>query len=158
MNDLLLLRHFWVAFVAVTFVNACILQRRSRPRVQERPELATGYRSLVRGYLFFGNLPWLVMGAGIELGGVPTVFSYLRPRDAPPFVQVWFAVIVGLWLLGFYWLFARHGAEFLIEHPGLLQGNISNPTWIRLGYCAMVAISLLAFGYLYTIDVPQVIR
>src|SRR4051794_3875528 len=101
MKEPLFLRHFWVMFVVVTTWNAFALQRRSRRAVETRPELAAGYRRLVRGYLFFGNLPWLVMGLGIELGGVPTMFSYFRPRDGNPFVLAWFAVVIGLWLLGF---------------------------------------------------------
>ena len=78
------------------------------------------------------------MGIGIELGDVPSMFSYFRPRDGNPFVLAWFCVVIMLWILGFYWLFARRGAEFLIEHPGLLRGNPKNPAMIRAVYCLAV--------------------
>src|SRR5688572_11682314 len=99
--------HAWLMFVAVTIANALILKYRSRRYIRERPELAEGYNRLFRGVLFWGNLPWILMAIGIEFGGVPSFFSYFRPRDGNPFVMAWFAVVIALWLLGFYWLFAR---------------------------------------------------
>ena len=74
-------RHGWLMFVAVTCLNALILKLRSRYYVRERRELAAGYTKLLWGVLFWGNLPWLVMGVGIELGGLPSIFSYFRPRE-----------------------------------------------------------------------------
>ena len=58
-------------FVAVTVANALILKLRSRRYIRERPELSEGYKRLFRGVLLWGNLPWLLMGIGIEK---------LRPR------------------------------------------------------------------------------
>ena len=87
-------RHAWLMFVAVTVANALILKFRSRGYIRERPELAAGYTRLFRGVLFWGNLPWLVMGIGIELGGVPGIFSYFRPRDGNPYVLAWFAAVL----------------------------------------------------------------
>jgi hypothetical protein len=116
--------------------------------------LTGGYRQLFWGVLFWGNLPWMVMGAEIELGGVPGIFSFFRPRDGNPFVLAWHGVVIVLWILGFYWLFARRGAEFLIDHPGLLRGNPKNPAVIRLYYCLAVAGSIVALVALVVIDIP----
>jgi hypothetical protein len=146
----------WLMFVAVTCLNALILKIRSRRYVRERPELAIGYQQLVHGVLFWANLPWLVMGVGIELGGLPSIFSYFRPRDGNPFVQAWFGVVIGLWLLGFWWLFPRRGAEFLVEHPGLLRGTPRIPNMIRLFYCLSILGGIFGLLFMWFSDIPVI--
>ncbi len=149
------LRHVWLLFVVVTTANALILKYRSRRYIQQRPLLAEGYQRLFWGFLFWGNLPWLVMAVGIEFGGVPDMFCYFRPRDGDPYVLAWFAFVIADWLLGFYWIFARRGAEFLVEHPGLLRGDPKNPTMIRVFYCLSVVGGIVGFALMWTMDMPQ---
>jgi hypothetical protein len=144
--------------VAVTLANALVLKFRSRDYIRQRPGLTRGYQQLFLGVLFWGNLPWLVMGTGIELGGVPSMFSYLRPRDGNPFVLAWFCVVVMLWILGFYWLFARRGAEFLIEHPGLLRGTPKNPAMIKAAYCLAGAGGIVGLLLIFTTDIARISR
>jgi hypothetical protein len=104
-------------FIAITCINVLYLKFHSRERIRQRPELAAGYQRLIWGYLFWGNLPWIIMGLGLELGGLPSIFSYFRPRDGNPFVLAFFIVVFAVWILGFWWLFFARGAEFLVEHP-----------------------------------------
>ena len=155
MNEPPFFRHVWLVFVVVTVANALILRLRSRPHIRECPELAPGYQRLFTGVLFWGSLPWLVMGIGIELGGVHSIFLYFRPRDGNPFVLAWFSVVVALWLTGFYWIFARRGAEFLIEHPGLLSGDPKSPARIRFFYCLMVAGGIVGLLFMLLSDIPK---
>ena len=155
MNEPPFARHAWLLFIATMVANALVLKFRSRAYIQQQPELAAGYRSLFYGILLWGNLPWVVMGIGIVFGGVHSVFSYFRPRDGNPFVLAWFGVVVALWLLGFYWIFARRGAEFLIEHPGLLRGNPKSPATIRLFYCLMVAGGVAGLCFMLLADFPD---
>ena len=145
----------WLMFVGVTVVNAIILKMRSRAYIKKRPELAVGYQKLIKGVLFWGNLPWIVMGIGIVFGGVQSVFSYFSPREANPFVLAWFGTLIVLWLLGFYWLFARRGAEFLVEHPGLLNGEPKNPNMIRVFYCLSVAGGIAGLCFMFFANIPK---
>ncbi|HEY8020928.1 MAG TPA: hypothetical protein VIH93_07495, partial [Thermoanaerobaculia bacterium] len=78
--------------------------------------------------------------------------------DRNPFVLAWFGVVVALWLLGLYWLFARRGAEFLIEHPGLLRGNPKSPAIIRFFYCLMVAGGVVGLCFAFFSDIPQITK
>jgi hypothetical protein len=73
-------------------------------------------------------------------------------------VLAWFGVVVALWLLGLYWLFARRGAEFLIEHPGLLRGNPKSPAIIRFFYCLMVAGGVVGLCFAFFSDIPQITK
>ena len=97
---MLLLRHFWVMFIVVTSLNGAVWWHRAKPVIAAHPERRESYRRLIRGFLFWGNLPWVVMGLGILVGGVPTVFHYFNPRNGP-FVIAWYCTVVLIWVLTF---------------------------------------------------------
>jgi hypothetical protein len=128
----IVLRHVWVMFVVVTCINGAIWWRRAQPHIRANPALRTGYRALIRGWLIWGNLPWLLMGAGILFGGVPTVFHFFNPRNGP-FVVAWYLTVVALWIASAYWIFLRRGAETLLAYPGLLNLPPDRP-WVVKGY------------------------
>jgi hypothetical protein len=144
MHEPFFFRYFWMAGIAVNLVNALVLKSRSRSFIEQRPELAAGYAKLFYGVIFWGSLPWIVMGAGMVSGGVPSLISYFHPRDGNPFVIAFFGIVILLWLLGFYWLFVRRGAEFIVEHPGLFQGDPKSPAMIRAIYCLGVTGGVIA--------------
>lgn len=141
-------------FVAITCINALYWKIHSHEHIRERPELAAGYRRLIRGYLFWFNLPWIVMGVGLELGGLPSIFSYFRPRDGNPFILAFFGVVIAEWILSFWWLFFARGAEFLVEHPGILRGFPRSPTFIRLYYCLGVAGGIAGVLFMWFSNIP----
>jgi hypothetical protein len=153
-----LFRHFWLMFVAVTAANVLWLKFRSARHIREKPELADGYRRLVFGYLFWGNLPWLFMGAAIELGGVSNVFSFFRPGDGNPLVLAWFAIVIAEWCLGFLWLFVWRGAEFLVEHPGVFRYDIKSPAIIKAIYCLTVAGGVAGVYAMFAFPPPRFIE
>ena len=147
------LRHAWLVFVAVTCINVLYLKVHSRQQIRQRPELAAGYRRLIRGYLFWGNLPWIIMGVGLELGGLPTINSYFRPRDGNPFVLAFFIAVIGEWILSFWWLFFARGAEFLAEHPGVF-GGLRRPIIIRLYSSLCLAGGVAGVLFMWFSDIP----
>ena len=136
---LLLFKHFWIAFILMTFLNGAIWWWRGRKDRERDPSLTEGYRALVRGFVTWGNLPWVIMGLGILVGGVPSVFHYFNPRYPNPFVTAFFGSIFLLWGAGTYWLFARGGAEQLARHPGLLQPPVTSPGLIKVFWLLCLA-------------------
>jgi hypothetical protein len=143
----LISRHAWLFLVGVTCANGVVWWRRGQKEAVAHPELAEGYKRLVRGWLLFANVPWLVMGAGIVFGGVPSIWHYFNPRGGP-FVVAFYAAVVALWIALAQWVFVGGGAEALIRHPGLLEGRIQDPSslkrWFAValvgGAAALVAI------------------
>ena len=111
-------KHFWLIAIIVTGINWLMFRKRAQKYIEEKPELRDGYETLFRGYLFWMNIPWVVMGIGCTLGEVPSVWHYFRPQDGNPYVSAWFACVFFLWVLGTFWLFFRGGAETLARHPG----------------------------------------
>lgn len=135
---ILLFRYAWLLFVLVTCFNAAIWWYRARRRIAQDPGLEPGYRRLIRWWVICGNLPWLVMGAGILFGGVPTVFHYFNPRNGP-FVIAFYLTVVILWIAAFYWLFFRQGTEQLVTHPGLLNLPVERPWAVKTFFLLALA-------------------
>jgi hypothetical protein len=135
----LLFRHFWLILVIVTAVNARAWWSGVQSRILANPELEPGYRHLYRGYLFWCNVPWLLMGVGILSGQVAGVHDFLRPSEGNPFVLQWYGAMAALLCLGTYWMFFGGGAELLEAHPGVYMV----PQWpapkLRLFWLGLVA-------------------
>ena len=148
----LVFKHFWVAFILATVANGAIWWSRSKEFRERDPALTEGYRSLIRGLVTWGNLPWLIMGAGILFGGVPSIFHYFNPRSPNPFVVAWFGSIFVLWVAGTYWLFARGGAEQLVRHPGLIQPQITSASAVKALWLLCLAGGIAAVAAMYFIE------
>ena len=142
-------KHFWIAFIFVTLANGAIWWYRGREHRERDPTLVEGYRSLIRGFVTWGNLPWLIMGAGILFGGVPSIFHYFDPTSPNPFIAGWFGSLFLLWAAGTYWLFARGGAEQLVRHPGLIQSDITSPSTIKALWLLCIAGGVAAVAAMY---------
>jgi len=129
---------FWLIAIVMTFANAYILWSRSRAEVFLNPELKPGYDQLLKGYLIFLNLPWLVMGLGILVGGTETVFDYFDPGSGNPYVLAFHATLIILWALCIFWLYFSGGAEFLVRHRGVMNVDIRSPLIIKLLFGLML--------------------
>ena len=148
-------KYFWVLAIACNVVNFFIFKARFKQYVQQRPELVDGYKKYFLGFLFWSSLPWIVMGVGIVIGGVPNVFSYFHPQDSNPFIRAWFGSLILMWLLGFYWLFARRGAEFLMSHPGLFNHSLDSVTKIKGFYCLTLVGGAVGLYFMYNNHLPE---
>lgn len=152
---ILIFRYAWILFVLIQCANGAVWWYRGRRKIAENPALEAGYRRLINGWVTYGNIPWLVMGAGIPFGGVPSVFHYLNPRNGPFVIMFWLSV-VAVWILTFYWLFLRGGAEELISHPGLLNLPVQKP-WIIKAYFLLTltgGVAALVATLVMNIQVP----
>ena len=135
----LIFRHAWILFVAVTCVQTAIWSARSRRFIILRPELSASYSTLIRGLLFWGNLPWVIMGLGCLAGGL-SGFDYLsRTQVGNVYVLAFLASVVVIWILSVYWVFFKGGAEMPAEHPGRpprLSGRVRRISKKSPGTCS----------------------
>jgi hypothetical protein len=148
-------QYFWLIAIVVTCVNGAIWWRRAQPKIAERPELEQGYRRLIRGWLIYGNIPWIVMGIGILYGGVSGVFMYFSAANGP-YVIAWYVSVVVLWILTAAWLFFMRGAEQLIEHPGLLNLPSQNPRVVKAFFLLSLAGGIIALSMMVLGKVPTI--
>jgi len=106
------------------------------------------------------NLPWIVMGIGCTIGGVPTVFHFCRPRDGNPFVIAWWVILFIEYILGFYWIFFCKGAEKIakfgmISYQALWKtGNISSPKMVKLVCLLFLIGGLIAAISMWVKEIP----
>jgi hypothetical protein len=147
-----MLRHLWLMFVVVTFVNAAIWWSRGRSEIAKNPALKWGYRRLVLGFLIYGNIPWLILAASFEL-----------PRAFRGLLLIAFAItIVVYWIAGFYWLAFGGGAEELAAHPGILRGSPRDPWTIKAQVLSILGATLvamvLAISVFVFVAVPPILR
>ncbi len=150
----LLLRHFWITFVVVTFVNGRVWWREAQSQIERDPSLEPGYRRLYRGYLFWMNVPWVAMGLGILSGRVGYVHEFLRPADRNPAVLTWWSLMAGLFALGTCWMFVGGGAELLERHPGMPMVPRWSAAKLRVFWVGVIAWNA-SLGFLLLQGFPE---
>jgi hypothetical protein len=145
-------RHAWLLLIAVTCANAGVWWVRGKNTMAEQPEREDGYRRLIRGWLIYGNVPWLVMGVGVVFGEVRSVFDYFDPQNGP-YVVAWYVSVVIIWVLLARWVFFAGGADELVKHPGLLNHPPQDPRTVKgllvlmlMGGVAGLTMMILGFG------------
>ena len=123
---------FWLLAIGVTCLNAYMLYSRAQTEIARNPELAEGYWQLIKGYLVWFNLPWVVMGLGIVLGRTHGAFEYFNPRVGNPYVIAFHVTILVQSMLAIFWIYFAGGAEFLVAHPGVLNVDVKSPLVMKL--------------------------
>ena len=117
----IIFKHTWIMFIAVTIANGLILKYRSKKYTAEKPELEDGYDKYFKGWLFYGNIPWVIMMIGNLSGMTQNTFEYFNPKAMNAIVLVFHFSIILLWVLSVRWIYFKNGAEFIETHPGLIQ-------------------------------------
>jgi hypothetical protein len=128
----LLLRYAWLIMLLGVGLSTIRLWLQARSLIAKNPDLQTGYNQLYKGFMISMGLPWLVMGIGTVLGGVPSFIEFFQPRNGNPFVLLFWLTITLLLIVGIWWVYFREGAEFLAKHPGALGARITSPLLVKI--------------------------
>lgn len=153
-------KYFWAIAFLITCSHVLFFKAPSKSDIEENPEASQDYNKLKRGYLFWMNLPWIVMGIGCTIGRVPTVFHYFRPRDGNPFVIAWWVIFFIIYILDFYWIFFCKGAEKVVKYRMISyysfgkSGKISDPKIVKLMHLLILSVGLIVATCMWTTDTP----
>jgi len=153
-------KNFWLLAIIITLINAYYFKVRSRSLVRDNPDLKDDYNKVFWGTIVFLGIPWLVMGIGMTIGGIPTVFHFFRPRDGNPYVIAFHLNIIIIWILSIIWIYFKDGANFWVKYITPL-GRQTLFTGSVLGVKIWFALSLLggiagmAMMWLINIPVPN---
>lgn len=113
--------NFWILLIAGTFIACFEMKTRTKKYINQNPELENGYNSYFKGWLFYGNIPWIIMGIGNLTGKTNSTFDFFDPKSMNPIVILFFVSVFVLYALLVRWIYFRNGAEFFEKHPGLFE-------------------------------------
>ena len=152
---MMIFKHVWILFIVVQSLNGLFWWNKAQEEIKTDTTLLPGYKKLIRGWLIYGNIPWVIMGAGILSGSVNSVFQYFNLRNGM-FVILFYISIIVLWIAGSYWVFFKNGAAELVKLPGLLRPRIKDPNIIKTYFVlatlgGVIALAVMIFGNIPTI-------
>ncbi len=160
----LIVKNIWIVFIAFTILNGFILKSRSKKYIEANPELKIGYENFFRGYIFYCNIPWIVIMIGNLSGLTKDIFEYLDPKAMNPIVLIFHLSIIILWILGIRWIYFKKGAEFIEKHPGLfrrssLQGiSDISAKQVKLFFPLMLLGGVIAMILMWTTEFTNIIN
>lgn len=129
-------RHIWIMFVLVTLVNVLFFYLAAKFRFSKKPDLLATANRLLLGAAFWANLPWLLMGLGIETGQVSDMIQFFHAASTNPYVRLWFWMMAALFALGTVWMFWWGGGESVskvaIEINPLMSAKVVRWAWVGL--------------------------
>jgi hypothetical protein len=130
-----LFNYFWLLALLLNMINVGLFRVRANKIIRQNPEMAAGYQRVLLGYLIIGSLPWLMMGLGLLSGQVTNIFAYVNPHGGNGYVLLYHALLLFLLLLGFIWIFFRHGAEFWAKYMAPLNlRSATSPTGVKVQF------------------------
>jgi hypothetical protein len=156
-SDLILriiLKYIWAIAIAGGCVGAVIMGLSTK-------ETTTKERlKMILGAAFWLNVTWIIMGIGFIIGGVPSIWNYLRPRDGNPFVLVWWTSVLALYIIGSYWIFLGQGAAKLAK-AGVIQYRsagktmtVSSEKGIKLIFLLNLAGVIIFAAVVWFVNIP----
>ncbi len=117
-------KYVWIACILATIVNVNSFRMASKIYITQNPSLQDGYNKIFKSILFYGNIPWVIMGMGNLLGLTSGMLDYLFPKEMNPIVLIFHSSIIILGIFLIKWIYFNKGAEFLEQHPGIITKKI----------------------------------
>jgi hypothetical protein len=131
-------RYFWLVCLGIAIYNYMAGVRSLESKAPSDPTASVDARRLRRWFAIGAVLPWLVMGWGILMGGVPTIWYYFRPQDRNPFVLAWFATMYIEACYFAYWVFVQDGAQKIVAlQPFEVRWRRTSLRGMRMGTVAL---------------------
>jgi len=127
--------HVWLVFLTVVAVNLAIMWRRIPARCGD-PGQATVARQLALGFAVWSALPFVVIGFGTELGGVP--MDQFLSASSSPYVLAFKGLVVIEIAVASWWIWRGGGAESIARHAWMFRGNVTSATGVRIVWVMMV--------------------
>jgi hypothetical protein len=157
------LKFFWIAFLAAMLFNYFALKLRFQERIEKDPSLKPGYDKILKAFLIYGTIPWLIMGLGIVFNVVEDVSKYIiHPSIRNPFIVAFHLSILVIYFLLIRWIFFKDGAAFLSKHPGFMRikalgysRDLTSAKWIKIFVVFSVTIGLIGMLLMWFAPFPE---
>jgi hypothetical protein len=144
-------RHGWLLLSVVTSVNVLWWAARAAHGAERERPLARRNPILTASCLALGNLPWVIMGIGVETGRVPTVMHFMNPRHGAFVLAFWGVMVLLLFALA-YWVLLGTGVETLVREIGVARSAEVAPKTVKTVVCLVLLAGVVALLSLWAID------
>lgn len=144
--------YFWVICLLTGFINHFSFSIKARKVCKDQPELKEGFEKLLKGFLFWSNLPWLVLGFGRIVGGLTLEEAFFSLDLNNPYAVLFILTIMTIWVRGTIWLQFQNGVETLVEYSGVWHPKNVSKLTIYLQYYAglfggIIAMYMVVIGF-----------
>lgn len=144
--------NIWLIFILGNFLSMLIVKHHSKKYIAKNPALESGYHTMIKNWLIYGNIPWLIIGIGQLSGITKHFFEYFQPRALNPMVLIFHAAIILLWGWAVYWIYFKNGAKFLEQHP---TGTMKlSAVQIKFLFPIMLLGGIIAMVMMWTVELP----
>lgn len=150
----LFLRHLWVMLVLGNTLGIALQWWWANRRLRQDPKAQARVAAMAKRSLIVTCIPWVVMGIGATVGGIPSFFEFLRPRVGNIYVLAFYASIVAVWALTSWWLVFRDGATQVVACKGFFSFDFSSPLQIYLLLAISTVWMCMMMVILFLVDVP----
>ncbi len=147
-------KYFWLLGIAVTGINALAIELSCRRHIRQHPELRLAYSRVMCGMLVWWNLPWVVMGIGIMLGRVPTLWHYFFEIRGNVFVLAWWVSVFAMAIVSSRWAFSHDAAQLCSRLSRLCKWPLLHATGIGVFILVALAGGLVLFTAIYLRNPP----
>jgi hypothetical protein len=107
---------FWLLGIVITVIDYAFCERAAAASASVIPSLSAEAKALRKRFAIMQIVPWVVMGIGVSVGGVPDVWRYSQPQDLNPYVMTWFASVFCIAIMFAWWVFFRNGANKIVKY------------------------------------------
>jgi hypothetical protein len=155
----MLLRHFWVVFLAVTFAKYLAARQRIRAAADLSAEEKQSGETCAKWFAMFSAIPWVIMGWGMVVGGLPSMFSYMRPQDGNPYVVIWVCTVLALTMIFAGWVLFAGGARkvriYQLSNVNVFGRSVPMPeTFIKIMAALGPFFILIWIWLMMKLDIP----
>ncbi|SEP57023.1 hypothetical protein [Flavobacterium urocaniciphilum] len=154
-------KNFWILFILFTIINVFIIKKKVEKYIVDNPEKENGYKLIIKNFLIFSIIPWVIIGIGNSLGLTNSVFEYLQPAKMNPIVLIFHFSIIMIWIMLFRFIFFKNGAKFLENHPGVITiksiGNVNeNPSEKTIKFFIAITLigGIVGMTLMWFIEIP----
>ncbi|MCO4782733.1 MAG: hypothetical protein KC646_10455 [Candidatus Cloacimonetes bacterium] len=134
------------------FIKHFSFSKKARKICKEQPELKEGFEKLLRGFLFWANLPWIVLGFGRIIGGLTLEQAFFSLDLNNPYAVLFVLTVMTIWVRAAIWLHFQKGADTLIKYSGVWHSkNVKKSTIFAQYYISVLggvfALYLVIIGF-----------
>jgi hypothetical protein len=152
--DVIVGRYAWLIFLMGT-AGFLWPSPRLRDRLTNDAAFAEADRIIRRKAFLWMSAPWVMMGFGELIGGVPSFWRFFDPRHGGPWVLAFFLSVFAVWIASAYWIFTRDGASAIVDHQlvaahGTRKLVELTPKRVKLLFTLLLVGGVVAVGLMFS--------